>query len=618
MAYSSLARCVKDLEEAGQLVRIDAELDPALEIAAVQRRVFAAKGPALLFTRVRGCRFPMLANLFGSRERLEFIFRHDLAAVKELFAAAAEAGQLLARPLKSLGRLSRLFWPLLHMLPRSLSPQSAPVLKESCELSDLPKLVSWPGDGGPFITLPLVYSEDPLAPGLSHANLGMYRIQMGGGDYAKAEMGLHYQIHRGLGVHHARALAAGQELPVHIYVGGPPALTLAAIMPLPEGMSELRFAGLLGGQGVAVTRMDSARLPILAEADFCLMGHIGPVCKPEGPFGDHLGYYSQSHPFPVFQVERITHRPNAIWPFTSVGRPPQEDTVFGDFIHELTAPLLPKVFPGIAEVHAVDAAGVHPLLLALGHERYTPYEASRKPRELLTEALHLLGTSQTSLAKYLLIAAHEDAPTLSCRDVAAFLRHLLERTDFTRDLHFLSPATADTLDYTGMALHEGSKLIWTCAGEPRRRLATELSGLPDLPQGFSRPALALQGVLVLQGPAHKLGQAEPDPDLGRLADLLGASALAENCPLVVVVDDSAFTAQNLANFLWVTFTRSDPAMDSYGCKARTLAKQWQCASPLLIDARKKAWHAPELEEDAEVTRRIEALAAPGGPLAGLF
>ncbi|MCR5814982.1 MAG: UbiD family decarboxylase [Desulfovibrio sp.] len=618
MAYSSLARCVKDLEETGQLVRIDQELDPVLEIAAVQRRVFAAKGPALLFTRVRGCRFPMLANLFGSRERLAFIFRHDLAAVKELFAAAAQGGRFFAHPLQALGRLSRLFWPLLHMLPRNLPPQSAPVLKESCEASDLPQLVSWPGDGGPFITLPIVYSEDPLAPGFAHANLGMYRIQMRGQDYAEDEMGLHYQIHRGLGVHHAQALACGRALPVHIYVGGPPALTLAAIMPLPEGVSELRFAGLLGGQGVAVTRLASAQLPVLAEADFCLMGHIGPVSKPEGPFGDHLGYYSKAHPFPVFYVERITHRPNAIWPFTTVGRPPQEDTVFGDFIHELTAPLLPRVFPGVAEVHAVDAAGVHPLLLALGYERYTPYEARRKPRELLTEALHLLGTSQTALAKYLLIAAHEDAPALSCRDVAGFLRHMLERSDFARDLHFLTPANTDTLDYTGQALHEGSKLIWTCAGDARRRLATELSGLPDLPQGFSKPALAMSGVLIVQGPKHTLPQAEPDPALSGLADRLGASALAETCPLVVVVDDSAFTAANLANFLWVTFTRSDPAQDTYGFRARTIAKQWQCSAPLLIDARQKAWHAPELVEDPEVARRVESLAAPGGPLAGLF
>ena len=618
MAYSSLARCVRDLEETGQLRRIDIELDPYLEIAAVQRRAFAAKGPALLFTNVRGCRFPLLANLFGTRERLAYIFRDDLKYVQELFALVAEGSDLLRKPFKAVARLAHLFWPLLHMLPRSVPAQSAPVLKEECRAEDLPKLVTWPEDGGPFITLPIVYSEDPLSPGPTHANLGMYRIQMSGGDYETGEMGLHYQIHRGLGVHHAKALTLGQRLPVHIYVGGPPSLTLAAIMPLPEGLSELRFAGLLGGQGVAVTQDAHTMLPVLAEADFCLMGHIGPVTKTEGPFGDHLGYYSQAHPFPVFCVERICHRPNAIWPFTSVGRPPQEDTVFGDFIHELTAPLFPKVFPGISQVHAVDASGVHPLLLALGHERYTPYEARRKPRELLTHAMHLLGNSQTSLAKYLLIAACEDAPGLSCRDIPAFLRHMLERTDFASDLHFLTPATCDTLDYTGSSLHEGSKLIWTAAGEARRRLATELTALPDLPDAFSRLTLALPGVLVVQGPPHTRSRGQEDPQIQELADRFGHGKGAENYPLLVVVDDSPFTAHNLANFLWVTFTRSDPATDTYGCGACVLGKQWRCTAPLIIDARKKAFHAPELQENPEVSRRVESLAAPGGPLAGLF
>ncbi|MBO4368742.1 MAG: UbiD family decarboxylase, partial [Desulfovibrio sp.] len=337
MGYSSLARCVKDLELTGQLRRIEVELDPYLEIAAVQRRAFAAKGPALLFTRVKGTPFPLLANLYGTKERLEYIFREELPIVQKFFSAVGDGGrEFFKHPFRHGFALLSLLGALLHMLPRHVDARGAAVLKEECSFDDLPKLVSWPKDGGAFITLPIVYSEDPLSPGFAHSNLGMYRIQLTGNAYREGELGLHYQIHRGLGVHHAHALAKGEALPVTLYVGGPPALSLASVMPLPEGVSELRFAGLLQGEGVAFSKKAEEPLPILADADFCLSGTIGPVTKPEGPFGDHMGYYSLTHPFPVFTLKRISHRPNAIWPFTTVGRPPQEDTIFGDFIHEIT------------------------------------------------------------------------------------------------------------------------------------------------------------------------------------------------------------------------------------------------------------------------------------------
>ena len=362
-------------------------------------------------------------------------------------------------------------------------------------------------------------------------------------------------------------------------------------------------------------------LPVLAEADFCLSGYILPHCKPEGPFGDHVGYYSLQHDFPVLKVTGVHHRPDAIWPFTVVGRPPQEDTVFGDFIHELTGALVPQVFEGICEVHAVDAAGVHPLLLAVGSERYTPYEAQRRPRELLTAALHLLGTTQTALAKYVLLAAHEDAPGLSARDVMGFLRHLLERTHFDRDLHFLTRTTTDTLDYTGLGLNEGSRLIWASAGEPVRSLGNgpdALGDLPALPEGFGDVRCAGPGLLVLRGPRHDLGRNEPDPRMEALAEALARWPQREAFPLVTVCDDAAFCAASPSNWLWTTFSRSDPATDTYGAHGRTHARHWSCEAPLILDARLKPFHAPPLEEDPQTVRRVEALAGPGGPLHGLL
>ncbi|MBQ7608966.1 MAG: UbiD family decarboxylase [Desulfovibrionaceae bacterium] len=616
MAWSSLARCVKDLEQAGQLRRIEVELDPYLEIAAVQRRVFAAKGPALLFTNVRGTPFPMVANLFGTMDRLYYIFRNEIPLIRRFLDQAGGIASFFEHPFKNVRNIVSMAGRLLTMGTRSMRARSAPVLANTCTKADLPHLVSWPLDGGAFITLPLVYSEDPASPGLSSSNLGMYRIQLSGNKHTESEMGVHYQIHRGLGVHHAHALARGIPLPVTVYVGGPPALTIAAVMPLPEGISELRFAGLLGGQGVSLTKTSDAGLPILCDADFCIQGVLGPVVKPEGPFGDHVGYYSLQHDFPVLSVRKITHRTNAIWPFTTVGRPPQEDSVLGAFIHELTAPFVSRVFPGIRAVHAVDAAGVHPLLLALADDRYTPYAATRKPRELLTQALHLLGNTQTALAKYLLIAAREDV-SLSVADVPGFLRHVLERTDFSTDLHFLAAMPGDTLDYTGTDLNEGSKLIWAVAGEKRRTLGSEYLDLPALPR-IPRAALAGQGILVLEGPLHNCPRGEQDPELFVLCDMLAEWEGASQFPLVVLVDNLARATASFENFLWITFTRSDPACDCYGGRECVRAKKWSCQAPLLIDARKKAFHPAPLVEDSVTTEHINQLAGPGGPLAGLW
>lgn len=611
MAYRNLKECVRDLEAHGQLKRIAVPLDPHLEIAAIQRRACEAGAPALLFTHPKDCGFPMLANLFGTRERADFIFRDTLPAVEAIFKAGTDPLSLARKPLQALKFLPHLW----NMRPKSVA--RAPVLARQCGPEELPRLVSWPADGGPFITLPLVHSENPTRKGA--ANLGMYRVQLAGNEYGTGEIGMHYQLQRGIGIHHASALARGMELPVHVYVGGPPALTLAAIMPLPEGMSEFLFAGLLGGARTRLARPAGFELPVLAECDFLIRARIGSRLKPEGPFGDHLGYYSLRHPFPVARVLDVWHREDAIWPFTTVGRPPREDTVFGNLIHAITAPLVGTVFNGVREVHAVDAAGVHPLLLALGEERFTAYEATRKPRELITLAMSLLGRTQTALAKYVLIAAHADAPGLSVYNVAAFLRHMLERTDFGRDLHFITKTTADTLDYSGGALNEGSRLIWAAAGEKRRDLSIEISGLPQLPSGFSRPRVAAPGILLIQGPVHDLEPGTEDSAIGQsLGTILASWGDREGFPLVGVVDDPDFCAARLDNLLWVLFTRSDPAADIYGARASIIQKHWGCEAPLILDARRKPFHAPPLEEDPAVTRKIENMARRGGPLEGIF
>ena len=615
--YRSLRECVDDLERTGRLVRIEEPIDPHLEAAEIQRRVYAAGGPAIYYARASGCDFPLVSNLFGTLERARYIFRHTLAAVRRLLELKIDPAAALRRPWHYLPAAGA----ALSMLPRQV--RWGPVLENRTTLGRLPPITSWPDDGGAFITLPAVYTEDAQHPGWARSNLGMYRVQLTGGEYAPdREVGLHYQIHRGIGVHHTAAIRRGVPFRVNVHVGGPPALTLAAVMPLPEGLPEIALAGALGGRRVRLARR-GAELPILADADFCLSGTVDPErLLPEGPFGDHLGYYSLAHPFPVLRVDAVYHRHGAIWPFTTVGRPPQEDTTFGQLIHELTGPVIPSVLPGVRAVHAVDAAGVHPLLLAIGSERYVPFAPTARPGELLTQANAILGQGQMSLAKYLLIVSGDDDPALDVHDVAAFLRHLLRRVDWRRDLHFQTCTTIDTLDYTGSGLNEGSKLVVAAVGPPRRELPAELpAALAEsaaLPEGFAAPAVCLPGVLAIEGPSCGPPGSAAAAAVERFCAQVARDSPLNEFPLVVIVDDSRFTAQSLRNLLWVTFTRSNPAADVYGVGEFTSQKHWGCEGALVIDARRKPHHAPPLVEDPAVTRRVDQLAAPGGPLYGIL
>lgn len=613
MGYRNLAECVRDLERTGQLVRIETEIDPRLEAAEIQRRVYQAQGPAIYYARVKGCRFPMISNLFGTLERTRFLFRDTLSAIRQLVELKIDPGRFAQRPWRYRG-VPRSIWNTWIRRTRR-----GPILEHTTRIGELPQLQSWPDDGGAFITLPQVYSEDAEHPGIGRSNLGMYRVQLSGGRYQPdREVGLHYQIHRGIGVHHAAALRRGVPFRVNIFVGGPPAYTLAAVMPLPEGLSELSFAGALGGRPVRLVCLPG-QLPIPAETDFCITGTVDPErLLPEGPFGDHLGYYSLAHDFPVLNVERVYHRSGAIWPFTTVGRPPQEDTSFGAIIHEITGDIIPAVLPGVKAVHAVDAAGVHPLLLAIGSERYVPYTERREPQELLTSANALLGQGQLSLAKYLLIVAQEDAPDLDIHDVPAFFRHLLERVDWQNDLHFQTRTTIDTLDYSGRGLNRGSKVVIAAVGPARRQLPTDVAGLPPLPEGFRDPRVALPGVLALQAPPFGKSVPGAAADAERFAASFRADHPINRFPLIVLVDDSEFAARSLSNFLWVTFTRSDPASDIGGIEPFFEQKHWGCRGSILIDARTKPHHAPPLRDDPAIRKRVDALAAQGGPLHGII
>jgi 4-hydroxy-3-polyprenylbenzoate decarboxylase len=612
MGYPSLQACIADLEKNGHLIRIKDEVDPYLQMAAIHLRIFEHQGPAILFENVKGSKFPAVSNLFGTLDRSRFIFRDTLDKIETLVDLKNDPIKAIKHPFK----YANVGLTAFSALPMKVSA-NAPISFGKIKISDLPQIVNWPLDGGPFVTMPQVYTEDADKPGIMQANLGMYRIQMGGNDYiTNQEIGLHYQLHRGIGVHQTKANAKGQPLKVSIFVGGPPSHPVAAVMPLPEGLSEMTFAGALGNRRFRYF-YDDEGFCISADADFVITGMVMPhENKPEGPFGDHLGYYSLKHPFPLMKVHNVYHRKDAIWSFTVVGRPPQEDTSFGALIHEITGSAIPKEIPGLHAVNAVDAAGVHPLLFAIGSERYTPYIKERKPQEILTIANHILGKSQLSLAKYLFIAAQEDDPNLNVNDIGGFLKHILQRIDLTRDLHFYTKTTIDTLDYSGEGLNSGSKVAITVAGDIKRELWSELPAGFSLPRPFEIYKMVMPGVLAIEVPKNI-----KNSDLPIVLEILDEhlrDADLDGLPLMVLCDDAAFTAQNINNFVWVTFTRSNPSHDIYGIDSFTEHKHWGCNGPLIIDARIKPHHAPVLEKDPVIEKLVDKMGEKGGALYGII
>jgi 4-hydroxy-3-polyprenylbenzoate decarboxylase len=612
MGYPSLQTCITDLEKHGHLIRIKEEVDPYLQMAAIHLRVFEHGGPAILFENVKGSKFPAVSNLFGTLERAKFIFRDTLEQVKTLIELKNDPLKAIKHPFQ----YANVGLTAFSALPMKVGANS-PISFGKAKISDLPQIVNWPMDGGPFVTMPQVYTEDIDKPGVMNANLGMYRIQLAGNDYVQnQEIGLHYQIHRGIGVHQTKANAKGQPLKVSIFVGGPPAHPVAAVMPLPEGLSEMTFAGALGKRRFRYF-YDDEGFCISADADFVITGTVMPHGnKPEGPFGDHLGYYSLKHSFPLMKVHNVYHRKDAIWSFTVVGRPPQEDTSFGALIHEIAGSAIEEEIPGLKAVNAVDAAGVHPLLFAIGSERYTPYLNERKPQEILTIANHILGTNQLSLAKYLFIAAGEDDPNLNVNDIGGFLKHILQRIDLSRDLHFYTNTTIDTLDYSGSGLNSGSKVAVAVAGAVKRELWGELPAGFDLPRPFEKYNMVMPGVLAVEVPKN-IKASDIPLILEILQEHLGKKELG-GLPLMMLCDDADFVAANLNNFVWVTFTRSNPSHDIYGINPSTENKHWGCTGPLIIDARIKPHHAPVLEKDPAVEKLVDKIGEKGGALYGII
>ena len=609
MSYKNLNDCIRDLEKNGMLVRVKEEVDSNLEMAAIHLKIFEKNGPAILFENIKGCKYKAVSNLFGTLDRSKFMFRTTFENVQKMVELRNNPIAAVKNPLKYMSTVIA----AIKALPKKASFAGAGF--KEIQISDLPLIKHWPMDGGAFVTLPQVYSEDIDKPGIMNSNLGMYRIQLNGNNYeTNKEIGLHYQLHRGIGIHQTKTNKKNIPLKVSVFVGGPPSHSLAAVMPLPEGISELTFAGAIGGRRYRYAYKDGYCISL--DADFVITGEVFPnENKPEGPFGDHLGYYSLAHEFPLMRVHKVYAKENAIWPFTVVGRPPQEDTAFGALIHEISGSAIPNEIPGVKEVHAVDAAGVHPLLLAVGSERYTPYLKAKRPAELLTQANRILGTGQLSLAKYLFISGDETGE-LNCHDTYNFFKYVFERVDLTRDLHFQTKTTLDTLDYSGDDINEGSKLVVAAYGEKLRELSIQLPKSVEACDFISKPVVLMHGVIGLMLNKFSTYNIAKD-EIKKLCQWITENKNEfSGIVQIVIYDDFEFklNQNNLNDYVWITYTRSNPSNDIYGVDEVIENKHWGCSGPMIIDARKKPHHAPELKILDETKESIKRFFKKGASL----
>jgi UbiD family decarboxylase len=573
--HRSLRTFLDLLTRENEIITIRAAVDPNLELAEIHRRVIKQGGPALLFEKVKGSRYPVVTNLFGTARRISLAFGPKPEALVRDLVHVAEA-LLPPRPAE-LWHHRQLALEFLKLGTRNTSRSPiTQVIDRPARLDQLPVLTTWQEDGGPFITLPLVYTENPAT---GKHNLGVYRMQV----HDAHSTGLHWQIQKGGGFHYQEAERLGQPLPVTVFLGGPPALILAAIAPLPEDVPELVLASLLAGEKIRMSKNPLANSPhrLAAEAEFALVGYAPPhERKPEGPFGDHYGYYSLSHDYPVFHVDAVFHRRDAIYPATVVGKPRQEDFFIGDYLQQLLSPLFPLVMPSVRDLWTYGETGFHSLCAAVVRERYA--------REALVSGFRILGEGQLSLTKFLILT---DTPQ-NLRDFPALLEHVLARFVPEKDLFIFSNVSMDTLDYTSGKVNEGSKAILLGLGEAVRDLPREFRG--SLPPGIARAEAFCGGCLVLQG----LPYLEDQEQAARLA----TESVFADWPLIVLHDDVS-VARSTSDLLWSTWTRFEPAADIYAAESSVVRHHLSYRAPIVIDARKK----PSLPDELIVRDDIAQL-----------
>lgn len=579
VAYGNLRQWIEQLRKDKDLAVIDTPVDPHLELAEIHRRVVQEEGPALLFTQVKGTSFPVATNLFGSVRRVNQVFGTRPEQLMKSLIGAVDS--MLPPTPSGIWKEKGLFLDMLKVGVRSVPQGEAPVLGvcHSTEpLKGIPRITGWPKDNGSIIPLPLVYTESITNP-QSH-NLGMYRVQLHDDNTA----GIHWHNHKGGSFHYREAELLGEALPVSVFVGGPPALTAAAIAPLPERLPELLMASFIMGGRLPMVDDPLGGHRIPAEAEFAIRGLVAPMeRRAEGPFGSRSGYYSRQNPLPVLHVQRMWHRKDAIYPATIVGKPRQEDYYLGAFIQRLMAPVYPLLMPSVKALWTYSEAGSHALVSAVVRESYA--------REALVSAFRILGEGQLSLSKLLLLTNEP----VDLSDFPKLLETVLERFNPETDLFVLNNMSPDLPGDSGRKADLGSKGIILGVGLPVRELPRSY-GEGMLP-GIKEAIPYCGGCLAVSGASY-----EEDPELP--VRLIGALREKETAwPLVILADNAADSTASQTSFLWSVFSRLNPANDIYA-ESEVNRHHIGYKLPVVIDARSKPGDPEELLPSEDIVQKV--------------
>ncbi len=589
MSFRSLREFLDHCEAKGDLKRITREVDWRCEVTEIACREARAQGPVLLFENVRGSRFPLAVNVLAAERRVEWAIGRKPRAV------GAEIEEIFhALPPKRLSDL----WALRGSARRVLASRPARIERGPAQehslganLSSLPTLQLWPGDGGRFITFPLVFTEDPD----THTrNLGLYRIHV----YDEKTTGMHWQIGKGGGFHYHKAEKRGDGLEVAIAVGADPATLLAGVAPLPEGIDELAFAGFLRGAPTRLARSRKLKMLVPADAEFVIEGVVpAGERRTEGPFGDHFGHYSHAAPFPVFHVRDVTHRSRPIFQASVVGKPPQEDKFMGEAVQEMFTGVLKVIHPEIVDLWAYFEAGFHNLLVVAVENRFA--------REGKKTALGLMGTGQLSLTKLIVLVDGDVNP----RDRRAVFEAIARHFDPAEDLLLMPGMPLDTLDFTSFTMNLGSKMVFdaqsharhagSSGNSPGTGIASSplLESVPD-PRAFEPRVLAHRlawgGMLVVQVAGDGRAVVEA---LVRRPELSLVKLVVAVSPDVPLDDDELL--------LWGIFTRFDCARDTVPASVEARGAWIACRGPLGIDATWKAGYPEPVASPAEVVAKVD-------------
>ena len=580
MKIYSLQDFIRYLDLNGELIRIKAEVDARLEVTEISIRALQEGMPALLFENVRGAKFPLAMNVLASDKRIEMALgKHPDQLGEELITFMEEA--MPPNPkvfFKHAGMTKRIF----SALPRKTRRPTSQDVVINPDLNDIPVITSWPEDGGPFITLPQVFTYDPHD---GKRNVGMYRMQVFDGQTT----GMHWQIQKGGGFHFYQAKKLGREFEIAVALGTDPALLLATVAALPEGIDEVMFSGFLRSRRTRMVKGKSVGIKVPADAEFILEGtvHLTEL-RMEGPFGDHFGHYSHASKFPVFHISKITHRKNPIYPATVVGRPPMEDKYLGNATQQVLGPLIRLIHPEICDLWAYYEAGFHNLLVVSVEERYQ--------KEAMKTALSIMGEGQLSLTKCIVTVSQDVNP----RDFNAVLTAIRENFDPAYDFIMIPKVPLDTLDFTSYKMNLGSKMIMdaTRSGNTDNRMKNPKPEIDRVINVIDNRIYDwnLLGETLLVVTVHDDGR-DVVNKLIKSDELVG--------PKIVVAVSPDVDIRNQEQTIWGIFTRFDAERDIMFTEEKLVGISPLFKGKMGIDATWKKGYPMPLVMSDEIVKKVD-------------